>query len=395
MPRQRNNINAYEAEITRWYQQDELSQKQIVDKLQVEHAFQTSERSLQRALRGWGVRKNENRVDEIEAEFRALFEVGLQKKAIILYLQRERPELRLKLRSVERRASQWGLYRYNPEIYTPALLALVQYYFFVEGLKDEEILTQLRCEHKVDISYAFLIRIRVENSMSRKVRNEEERMRLTNALEGFLNNYDQTSDALRDYGRGSAYGLIRRGAEHAFPRKMIWDAMCRRYPEAIQQRRETATFVRREAKFIVPGPNYMWSMDGYQKLRFLGLEIYAAIDAYSRRIIWCSVCRSTSLPANIVQQYLKAILRLGFRPWLTRTDHGVETPLVARAQFDLARVTQPRIEIVRLDGSTRIHEQGHRITDSHIWGASRGNRKIEQWWRQLRSAATGRWIVRI
>jgi len=34
------------------------------------------------------------------------------------------------------------------------------------------------------------------------------------------------------------------------------------------------------------GPNYCWSLDGLDKFRQFGIQIYAAIDMYSRKIIW-------------------------------------------------------------------------------------------------------------
>ena len=34
-------------------------------------------------------------------------------------------------------------------------------------------------------------------------------------------------------------------------------------------------------EYIIPGPNQLWSIDGHCKLSFYGIEIYAAIDAYS------------------------------------------------------------------------------------------------------------------
>jgi hypothetical protein len=37
---------------------------------------------------------------------------------------------------------------------------------------------------------------------------------------------------------------------------------------------------------VIPGPNYLRSIHGHDKFRNYGIEIYAGIDAYSRRIIW-------------------------------------------------------------------------------------------------------------
>jgi len=34
--------------------------------------------------------------------------------------------------------------------------------------------------------------------------------------------------------------------------------------------------------YFVPGPNFVWSVDGHHKLSIYGIEIYAGIDAYSR-----------------------------------------------------------------------------------------------------------------
>ena len=37
-------------------------------------------------------------------------------------------------------------------------------------------------------------------------------------------------------------------------------------------------------EYIVPGPNWLWLIDGHCKLSFYGIEIYAAIDTYSQYI---------------------------------------------------------------------------------------------------------------
>jgi len=36
--------------------------------------------------------------------------------------------------------------------------------------------------------------------------------------------------------------------------------------------------------YLVPGPNYVWSIDGHRKLSMYGIEIYAGVDAYSRYV---------------------------------------------------------------------------------------------------------------
>jgi hypothetical protein len=55
-------------------------------------------------------------------------------------------------------------------------------------------------------------------------------------------------------------------------------------PEGVQRRTRDAQ--RSRGEYIVPGPDYIWSIDGHDKLATWGVQIYTAIDAYSRHIIW-------------------------------------------------------------------------------------------------------------
>ena len=41
--------------------------------------------------------------------------------------------------------------------------------------------------------------------------------------------------------------------------------------------------------YIVPGPNFVWSIDGHCKLEFFDIEVYVDIDAYSQYITWIYV----------------------------------------------------------------------------------------------------------
>jgi hypothetical protein len=38
-------------------------------------------------------------------------------------------------------------------------------------------------------------------------------------------------------------------------------------------------------RLVIPGPDHLWCINGHDKFRNYGIEIYAAIDVYSRRII--------------------------------------------------------------------------------------------------------------
>ena len=47
--------------------------------------------------------------------------------------------------------------------------------------------------------------------------------------------------------------------------------------------------------YTVPGPNFVWSIDGYHKLSMYGIEIYAGIDVFSRYVYFYSFLLFQSL----------------------------------------------------------------------------------------------------
>jgi hypothetical protein len=72
-------------------------------------------------------------------------------------------------------------------------------------------------------------------------------------------------------------------------------------PEGVERRRRDVQ--RRRGEYIVPGPNFIWSVDGHNKLKEYGIEIYAGIDAYSRYVTWIYVGVSSGTSISVVQQY--------------------------------------------------------------------------------------------
>ena len=65
--------------------------------------------------------------------------------------------------------------------------------------------------------------------------------------------------------------------------------------------------LRTRGSYIVPGPNYVCSINWYMKLRQYGIEIYRAIDAYSRYIPWIYVRVSAATAVSVAKMYLEAL----------------------------------------------------------------------------------------
>lgn len=59
-------------------------------------------------------------------------------------------------------------------------------------------------------------------------------------------------------------------------------------PVGIANRRLDVNYMPKGGYFV-PGPNYVWSIDGHHKLSMYGIEIYAGVDAYSRYVLCLSV----------------------------------------------------------------------------------------------------------
>jgi len=146
-------------------------------------------------------------------------------------------------------------------------------------------------------------------------------------------------------------------------------------PEGVARRKYDLQ--RHRGEYIVPGPNFLWSIDGYCKLDLFGFEIYGAIDAYSRYIVWIYVGVSGHTAVSCLRQYLDTAKEINKIPTILRADRGVETPLLAAAHHRLRQASEPGIS----------------FGDCFYYGTSTKNQRIESWWNQLCKTLIYRWRV--
>ncbi|OXV09814.1 hypothetical protein Egran_02423 [Elaphomyces granulatus] len=86
-------------------------------------------------------------------------------------------------------------------------------------------------------------------------------------------------------------------------------------------------------EYITP-PDWLWCCDGHDKFRNFGIEIYACVDAYSRRIQWCYVGNSNRRDVSILRQVVAMFQKYGHCPRFFRSDRGKEVLLLL---LDLSR----------------------------------------------------------
>ena len=124
--------------------------------------------------------------------------------------------------------------------------------------------------------------------------------------------------------------------------------------------------------YFAKGPNSIWHVDGYDKLKPYGLCINGCIDGYSRKIMWLNVYHTNNDPKVVGGYFLEAVKECGGCPRIVRSDRGTENGHV-RAFQQLFR----------------HNDQGERV---YVEGAITPNQRIECWWSFLRKECTQFWI---
>ena len=162
----------------------------------------------------------------------------------------------------------------------------------------EEIIEYLRVHHGIAVSLSTFKRWLRANDIRRR------------PLPGVRGPHAMVVAAVQEelYGSGSRIGYRR--VNKALTSKGI---KCRRDdvrkillqldPEGVQLRRRRRLHRRKYHSF---GPNYVWHIDGHDKLKPCGFSIHACIDGFSRKLTWLEVGTSNKMPEMIANYYLSA-----------------------------------------------------------------------------------------
>jgi hypothetical protein len=129
-------------------------------------------------------------------------------------------------------------------------------------------------------------------------------------------------------------------------------------------------------EYYAKGPDFIWHIDGYDKLKPFGFCIHGAIDGYSRRLLWLKVGVTNNDPHIIAKYYLDYIHCHGSTAAVIRGDQGTENVHVARIQ-----------KYLRADDSDSFGGE-----KSFLVGRSVSNQRIEAWWSYFRRNETNWWI---
>jgi len=142
--------------------------------------------------------------------------------------------------------------------------------------------------------------------------------------------------------------------------------MCLLDPEGVTLRKHRRL---QRRSYYSGGPNAVWHIDGYDKLKKYGIAIHGCIDGFSRHIIWLHAYTTNNDPRVIAGYFVDAVESLGGCPRKIRSDRGTENVYVEQIQLFLREETQ-----------------------SYMYGTSINNQRIESWWAILRRQMMQFWI---
>ncbi|KAJ8041260.1 hypothetical protein HOLleu_12026 [Holothuria leucospilota] len=166
---------------------------------------------------------------------------------------------------------------------------LIRSYFHL-GLSYSEIVATLAQLHGIVLSERHLKRILRQLGLFRRNRfvNIEEILL-------FIHNELLGSAQLHGYMRCIQNGF-------SVSREMVLEIIRALDPEGVELRRRR--LVRR--RYYSKGPNYIWHMDSYDKLKPSGIAINGCIDGFSRKLVWLQANYTSSNPRIIADYFMTA-----------------------------------------------------------------------------------------
>jgi hypothetical protein len=241
--------------------------------LRVRTGDTVSLRTLKTQLGLWGLTRNQDHIlDDLYEEIGASFEAGTPIDQIhedVNSLLVVRGHQHISVRTFKRQLHAWGLQRYIRSDFSDSLVELVRGYFYTFGYSDESIVRDLQRQHAIHATAYTIRQIRWRNGMKRRFRTIEEREAALRTAIDFLEHDLQRSTAIRSLGRGHLYNYVRSKGQVLISQNRLYDFYRTIFPKEVQRRREGNFKYRTD--FQVPGPNFLWCLDGYEKLKRFGI----------------------------------------------------------------------------------------------------------------------------
>ena len=190
--------------------------------------------------------------------------------------------------------------------------------YFHMGFNYEEILDCLLLDHEIHIGLRQLKRVLAKSNLGRRKFSDFDD--ILTALEHELNG----SGSIVGY-RSMWQKLI---VDHhlSVSKEFVRHALKILDPEGVEKRSKNRL---QRRQYNGKGPNFLWHLDGYDKIKPYGFCIHGCIDGYSRQVMWLEVGRTNNHPGVIANYFLNCVQRIGGTARVIRGDmYGApEVPL--------------------------------------------------------------------
>lgn len=238
-------------------------------------------------------------------------------------------------------------------------------HFFNEGYSYSEIRKILETSGD-NISYRQLQRILKDLGLKRKNKNEN----LPAIVAAIIKELEGSGSCL---GYKAMWQRLRQLYGLDVYRETVLDLLRVLDPEGIELRAKYKLHTR---QYRVPGPNFAWHTDGYDKLKPYGFCIHSGVDGWSRKVLWLEVATTNNKPEVIAYYFLTAVKKFKCVPSLVRSDHGTENSLIENIQMAFRWDDEDKL--------ARFH--------SFIKGKSTANQRVESSWGRMRRHCIEYWI---
>lgn len=237
--------------------------------------------------------------------------------------------------------------------------------YFKLGLNNREILCFLAQDHKIVLSERTLKRVTAKYGLFRRKGYSDV---LDVAL--FIQTQCQGSSQLHGY-RWMHRKCLAEG--YVVSRETVRILQHIVDPQGVVHRRNRK--LNRRA-YSSPGPNAVWHIDGYDKLKPYGICIHGCIDGFSRYIVWMEAWSTNNDPRVVAGYFIDAVKNAHGCPERVRSDAGTENRHVEQMQYFLRD----------------RHNDKYAGTKSFLYGKSTANQRIESWWGILRKQCIQYWM---
>ena len=296
-------------------------------------------------------------------------------------------------RTLQRRMKDWDITRntknyhvLDDEVHNHLVEQIGYLFHHSRYLNDDQIAIQLQENYSLATTPQQVKSLRLKQGWRRLERSSEQattrRAETTNFIAQLLREGN-----IRQYGRRQLLThLSRKYGYRASSRDISYALRAIPSSSAAVDSRLPGMKRKRRLNYETKGPNWLWCVDGHDKLSSYGIEIYGCVDAYSRKIIWWYVGLSNRTGISVCRQYLNTIKVVGRCPNFIRSDCGSETTLMASCHYDLYWQSC-------LDHGVPDEELNNlTLYDCYRYGKSTRNIRIEAMWNQMIMSITESWI---